>query len=687
MSSLVAQAEAKRHRAAHDADDMGRILALPIDTGLTPEEVEEWSRVCVKPEWFARGFRLRDKQAWALLALLEVGGLFGPIAVGGGKTLICVKGAADLYRYRGVERILHFMPAKNFNTFVKRDLPMLHDHLYLHGLPVHLLGRRSAKDRLAIAESGLKGCYVMPYSMLSRENAEDVVRAIAPGAVFFDEAHAVKKLQGSARARRIFDYIGTRNVQGDRVIVVALSGTMSSKSMMDCHHIMVACLGQSCPVPLTQSGAIDWASVIDANATPSPQMCEKLVRLLAWARTAVERGEPDAPAELVEDPTTDLNGYLRSFRTAYQYRLHSAPGVVATDDDDEFGGSIIVANKDAETDTDEFRRLKELDDKVVLEWETPSGDEIDHAIHTFKWRRELAAGFYYDLTWPTADAVARKRECPEPQAEEWIKRSQEALAELNFYRKELRTWLQHYACYRMDTPMLVGKEIAANGPKNVGERLHHFWLRKEEAKFPELVDRVRRPVRVCDYKIRLAAEWAERMGHGLIWYQHQEVGRWLMEAIPDAVYCPAGPAADERIMTSRGRVVVASIKSHGEGKNLQEGSSAHSNNLLVEVPREAYLMHQLMGRTHRPGQEEDELVYWTCNTVEFDDLLFSAMLNDSLFLHQTDQKQKPILSVYEPQPRIFPPRVLHERGFCDIRVLTERQQQTLMSLFSNPKAA
>ena len=99
--------------------------------------------------------------------------------------------------------------------------------------------------------------------------------------------------------------------------------------------------------------------------------------------------------------------------------------------------------------------------------------------------------------------------------------------------------------------------------------------------YDDLPERLSRPVRVCDYKIKAAVEWCkERLEHGpeketgqrggIVWHHHPEIGRWLCEYLKAAgvpfVYAPAGDKGNEAVFSPG--LVVASF-AHGVGKNLQ----------------------------------------------------------------------------------------------------------------------
>jgi hypothetical protein len=72
-------------------------------------------------------------------------------------------------------------------------------------------------------------------------------------------------------------------------------------------------------------------------------------------------------------------------------------------------------------------------------------------------------------------------------------------------------------------------------------------------------------------------------------------------------------AGSEEIANERGdRSVVASIQAHGVGRNLQMFSS----NLVVSCPSAGADWEQLLGRTHRQGQQADEVTYEYFDTFD-----------------------------------------------------------------------
>ena len=69
-------------------------------------------------------------------------------------------------------------------------------------------------------------------------------------------------------------------------------------------------------------------------------------------------------------------------------------------------------------------------------------------------------------------------------------------------------------------------------------------------------------------------------------------------------YFGAGPEDSRRIADLDGKkAIVASIKAHGTGKNLQ----AFNRNLVVTPPADAGVWEQCIGRTFREGQKAEKV--------------------------------------------------------------------------------
>lgn len=85
--------------------EIERICSIPIQQPFSDSDIEAIQLLHVKPEALESGFRLQRVQAEAIQTFQEVGSLFGPIAVGGGK---CVLGSTEIFdRRAGMRRTVY----------------------------------------------------------------------------------------------------------------------------------------------------------------------------------------------------------------------------------------------------------------------------------------------------------------------------------------------------------------------------------------------------------------------------------------------------------------------------------------------------------------------------------------------------------------------------------------------------
>ena len=666
-------------------DDIRRVISLPVSGPLTEAECEYVSSENVQAEEFERGFRLFPPQAAGLLMYLQHDGAFCPIPVGWGKTLLGLLIAEHGYR-SGMRRVMIVQPAAVYSQLVEHDLPWARRNVRLT-VPFILLGGRGQGDRAHLSRSGRVGCYVMPSSLFSTVDTRNrqglhghveagVLDACQPELIIIDEAHDFKNRR-TARTRRLLDYISEHKPQ-----VVVMSGTMTKKRIRDYQHLIVAALGHAAPVPVTPHVADEWGLVVDAEAQPSDGMMRPLRPLVDWARQHF-------PAETFPN---DVSG----FRKAFRLRLVTAPGVVPAGDH-EIGTSLTLENRPVqnyETFEGWPRLAKFLHDADEL-WLTPNGDELSHKIHVYKWMWELSAGFYNELTWPTPQALAERHDLHAGVAETLLDKGMNHLAAKQRFNKRLRDWLKNRARDGLDTPMLVGGSMERYGAREVGPELYEVWSEMRQARDDAIppwqahvdphkakpLERDPAARRVCAYKIDAAVRWATEVAAdgdgGILWYDNIEVGRWLAEDAArsglDVLHCPAGARANVEIRdpANARRIVCASIDAHHKGKNLQH----FGRNYVVQWPRDAAIAEQVLGRTHRNGQERDHLDVRRADTLDFDVLLFAACLNDSLYIHQsTGSRQKLIYCGYDPMPAVFPSEVLRERGFENVMLDTEQRR-------------
>jgi hypothetical protein len=652
--------------------EIQRITNLPIADPLSDDEIDAINDQHVKPEAAADGFRLQRVQAEALQIFSEQGGLFAPIEVGGGKTLIGLR-AVGIAIEQGLKRVMMFVPPQVYSQLVNHDIAQVRRWVPL-GCSFYLLGGKSPAKRKQMA-GGRRGCWVMPYSLLSRPDSFELLEQIRPDLMIFDEAHNLKN-RGAARTKRIMTYW-----RRFRPHVVAMSGTMTSKSLNDYAHLLLMCLRDGAPVPLDANTVQEWAATIDSEQKQTEAFHGKktgpgpLRPLIVWSNK-------NFPKEQLDFTTT-------GFRSAFMNRLMTTPGVVASPAD-SLGVSLVIENERADKMASTGGALlQELTDQLEEHWVSPCGDEIEHAMLIWKWNSELSAGIYNSLIWPDEDALAGRLNIRSSVSKDLLERSKSYHSGLQYYHKELRTWFRNYP-HRpgLDTPMLIGGNMARYGHRDVGEVLYKAWKNKNDLKGDDIIERDKLPVRVCDYKIKMALKWAQKQEDGgIVWFHHKEVGLWLNEVLTAAglpvIYCPAGKAANQFLTSPdaaekcAGKILICSISSHGTGKNLQ----FMQNQLFAQLPISEMAFEQAIGRTHRKGQEADEIYIGTLVTSTYDEMALSALLNDALYVRETmNSPRKILIASWNPMPIIYGSAVLIRAG-AQANMLNARQQQQLQERF------
>lgn len=474
---------------------------------------------------------LRTIQAQALFEAGTRGGLFGPIRVGGGKTLI--SGLAG-YVMRSRRPLL--LTRANLVEKTKREFRELSVHW-----PIPNFIRLES------------------YEKLGRTSHAELLNLYKPDLFIADEAHRLKNPK-AAVTRRVNRYMNEN--PGTRF--VAISGTMTRKSILEYAHLLKWCLKSSgLPLPDSYSELEDWAMALDetdAEAKVSPGalvlLCNAEERSLEDQRLAARRG--------------------------YGRRLVETPGVVSSKDkDSDVGASLTIeaAQTDMTPKTDEAFRVLRAD------WLTPDGWPLSEPMHVAAVARQLAVGFYY------------KWDPRPPQV--WIDA-----------RKEWSQWCRYILTNNrrnLDSEVQVRGAIDA-GHYPVAADALETWRRLEPTFIPNTV-----PVWLDDSVIDLAARWA-MVKPGIVWCEHIAFAERLARKTNLVYYGEGGLDRQGRYIEGhpRGESLIASEGSNAEGRNLQY---LFARNLIVSPSASGLRWEQLLGRTHRPGQPADEVtadVVCTC---------------------------------------------------------------------------
>jgi hypothetical protein len=399
-------------------------------------------------------------------------------------------------------------------------------------------------------QAGRPALHVLTYSKLSTQEGTNLLTRIKPDLLICDEAHNLRDRR-AARTVRFLRYF--RQAEGVRLC--ALSGTLTSKSIRDYAHLAELALRDGSPLPLHPPTVEEWASAIDPSEAPADA---------GALRRFCDTGE--------------------HVRDGFRRRRNDTPGVVATDES-ALGTSLVIR----ERKVDIPQALHAHIATVLEDGVRPDGEELVERLQQVACARQLASGFFHRWRYPRGE--------PLELITEWFGRRQA-------WNRELRQRLQHPREH-LDSPGLLLRAAlrAYQEPAYEGEL--PVWRAKEFEPWHEIhrqVQPVPEAVWLDESVVNDAAAWA-RETPGIVWVEFPELGERIARAAGVPWY-GGGPEASTAIALERGaRSIVASIRAHGTGKNLQ----TFSRNLVANPPADGGAWEQLLGRTHRQGQTADEV--------------------------------------------------------------------------------
>lgn len=324
-------------RVAQLTSDLSRVKALPRRV-VSPQDLASIADEMTEAFRTPNGtMRLNTVQGLTLKELGDVGGAFGAIGVGGGKTLITLLAPVVV----GAKRPILVIPA-SLRDKTERERRALSKHF-----PVALHMR------------------IVSYEELGRVAAAKLLETHNPDMLVFDECHRVKNRKAGV-TRRVARFIHDH----PDVTVAAFSGTVIKKSIKDFAHILRWCLKRGAPVPMTQEETDEWAAILDPNTFSGV-----------------------APGRFLDlGPAGDSEDIQEQARTVFRSRLTETPGVIVHDSPDVNASlSIVGLRYDTNPVTDDnFRKLRTL-------MEAPTGWTFSEAIIAWQLGRQLSLGLHYEF--------------------------------------------------------------------------------------------------------------------------------------------------------------------------------------------------------------------------------------------------------------------------------------------------
>lgn len=425
----------------------------------------------------------------------------------------------------------------------------------------------------------LNNITVVTYEELSDKNKRGILETIGPDLIIGDEAHNLRH-KFSVRSTRVQKYA----LNNPRCRFVFMTGSLASRSIRDYAHLAEMALKRRSPLPKGHMVLQEWSEAIDPPGKDvEPRAAGALARIAPGA-------DPD------------------DARALFHTRFAGTPGVVLTRDGSATAGLLLRAVRPPVPEL----VLAALED-LRETWTRPDGEEFDSPATFQRYARQLACGFWYRWNWPGGRID-----------EEWLAARRE-------WNRAVRQRLQHNPTPNVDSPaLLAGAADRGDWPEAAPVRT--AWLAQATKPEPP-----KEAVWVDEYLVVFAAYWAAdrlegKAPPGIIWYEHEAVGAALRDAgIPTF---GGGPAASTGLLAATPDVhpvIACSVKAHATGKNLQ----AYAANLVLTPPSNGAIWEQLLGRTHRAGQQADEVEVDVCLHTDELTAAFAAALDNARYIEAT----------------------------------------------------
>ena len=425
---------------------------------------------------------------------------------------------------------------------------------------------------------------IIGYGELSLPKSKDLLFALNPDLIICDEAHSLAH-KSAARTKRFIRYFqafpDTR--------FVALSGTMTKRDLTEYAHLMRLALGADAPMPMQWSDLSDWSKALQHKPDPT------------------DPTDPGAIHTLCQIEGCEHVRTLSHARESYRSRLADSHGVILTTETSA-PQSIHLRHKTIAVPQPVRDHLSQLE----AQWVTPSGVALNDSLAMYRAARQLCLG--YEYIWSV------------PPPHDW----QLARATWSAFVREKTKYSKTY-----DSEKLVADAVIDGKLGKEAERILIDWQHQSYHYKPHTVP------------IWHTTKILEQAQHGdltdyLIWVDSNAVGEKLEELSGFPYYGGGADALEiKSLIDTTHAPIILSIQAHSTGKNMQ---SRHKN-LVITPPSSGAAWEQLLGRTHRPGQESDTIeVEVLTHLGPFTDALENAFESARYIESTTGQTQKLLLA-------------------------------------------
>lgn len=384
---------------------------------------------------------------------------------------------------------------------------------------------------------------IVSYEMLGLVQSAQKLEYIQPDLIVADEVHMIKNHR-AGRTRRVVRYMHAH----PETRFAGVSGTIMDASVRDFAHLLRFALKNGAPIPKTDDEVSTWADCLDLKVNP------------------LARRQPGALLSLGASSGEDD---ITRARRAFQGRLRETRGVVASAETDDVKCSLRISALEYEPSQVTKDHIAFLRKNKT----TPDGNSFAEPALLRMYFRQLALGF--NSVWD-----------PRP-SDAWISARRDWAS---FVRDVLEESDQ------LDTELQVANAVDAG-------RLRTGTLKAWRAVRDTFTIQPK-DVWHDDVALQACAQWMKRE-KGIVWCEHVFFARKLAR-LTGAVYYGANGQTDggESIVHVKpGAAIIASRQANATGRNLQ----IFSANLITSCSPSAKILEQLIGRTHRTGQQADEV--------------------------------------------------------------------------------
>ena len=392
------------------------------------------------------------------------------------------------------------------------------------------------------------------YELLGRVSGAQKLDMYQPDLIIADEAHKLKS-ERAAVTRRVARYIQAH----PKTTFVPMSGTIMKSSIKDFAHLMLWSHGDKSVLPHYTDNLTEWSEALDENAN------------------AITRRAPGVLLDLMPPEPGDFavdDDRARARRVFFR-RASATHGIVISDAKDAYTGSLQITGNEYTVNDATERNFKTLRETMCR----PDGWALSDSMQAWAVARTLALGLHYAWEPPPPQEWLDARKA-------WAVFVREFLASADSKRREIDSEFQ-----------------TMNAVLNGDVEDEHGTLETWRAIRPSFtVNPV--PVWHDDSALKWCEKWLHAHPRGICWVEHRFFGQELAKRTGLSYYGPKGRDSADRFIDDATGPIIASVAANTTGRNLQ---TKWSDNLITACPADSERLEQMLGRTHRYGQTEDQV--------------------------------------------------------------------------------